>query len=72
MLAEGCWGHLTGAAIKEFGLAENREPQVWELGVKEVWKVQKPLDRVIHTLGAVAAEGRRQVRRSSAARGSTR
>jgi electron-transferring-flavoprotein dehydrogenase len=49
VLAEGCWGHLTGAAIKEFGLAEGREPQVWELGVKEVWKVAKPLDRVIHT-----------------------
>jgi electron-transferring-flavoprotein dehydrogenase len=51
VLAEGCWGHLTGAAIKEFGLAEGREPQVWELGVKEVWKVPKPLDRVIHTVG---------------------
>src|SRR5579872_7312598 len=51
VLAEGCWGHLTGAAIKEFDLAENREPQVWELGVKEVWKVPKPLDRVIHTIG---------------------
>ncbi len=51
VLAEGCWGHLTGAAIKEFNLAENREPQVWELGVKEVWKVPKPLDRVIHTIG---------------------
>jgi electron-transferring-flavoprotein dehydrogenase len=50
VLAEGCWGHLTGAAIKEFDLAANREPQVWELGVKEVWKVPKPLDRVIHTL----------------------
>ena len=49
VLAEGCWGHLTGAAIKEFDLAEGREPQVWELGVKEVWKVPKPLDRVIHT-----------------------
>jgi len=49
VLAEGCWGHLTGAAIKEFGLAQGREPQVWELGVKEVWKVAKPLDRVIHT-----------------------
>jgi electron-transferring-flavoprotein dehydrogenase len=49
VLAEGCWGHLTGAAIKEFNLGENREPQVWELGVKEVWKVKKPLDRVIHT-----------------------
>jgi electron-transferring-flavoprotein dehydrogenase len=51
VLGEGSWGHLTGAAIKEFGLAEDREPQVWELGVKEVWKVPKPLDRVIHTLG---------------------
>src|ERR1700759_488450 len=49
VLAEGCWGHLTGAAIKEFDLARGREPQVWELGVKEVWKVTKPLDRVIHT-----------------------
>src|SRR6202042_415101 len=51
VLAEGCWGHLTGAAIREFDLAENREPQVWELGVKEVWKVPKPLDRLIHTIG---------------------
>jgi electron-transferring-flavoprotein dehydrogenase len=51
VLAEGCWGHLTGAAIREFALAEGREPQVWELGVKEVWKVPKPLDRLIHTIG---------------------
>src|SRR5438309_726321 len=51
VLAEGCWGHLTGAAIKEFQLGEGREPQVWELGVKEIWKVPKPLDRVIHTIG---------------------
>ncbi len=51
VLAEGCWGHLTGAAIREFGLAEGREPQVWELGVKEVWKVPRPLDRLIHTVG---------------------
>ncbi len=50
VLAEGCWGHITGAAIREFDLAKGREPQVWELGVKEVWKVTKPLDRVIHTL----------------------
>ena len=50
VLAEGCWGHMTGAAIREFNLAEDREPQVWELGVKELWKVPKPLDRVIHTI----------------------
>jgi electron-transferring-flavoprotein dehydrogenase len=51
VLAEGCWGHLTGAAIREFDLADGREPQVWELGVKEVWKVPQPLDRLIHTVG---------------------
>ena len=51
VLAEGAWGHLTGAAIREFGLAEGREPQVWALGVKEVWEVPRPLDRVVHTLG---------------------
>ena len=51
VFAEGCWGHLTGAAIREFDLGDSREPQVWELGVKEVWKVPKPLDRIIHTIG---------------------
>jgi electron-transferring-flavoprotein dehydrogenase len=51
VLAEGVWGHLTGAALKRFGLAEYSEPQVWSLGVKEVWEVPKPLTRVIHTLG---------------------
>ena len=50
VLADGCWGSLTGAAIREFGLGDDREPQVWELGVKEVWKVAKPLDKVIHTV----------------------
>jgi electron-transferring-flavoprotein dehydrogenase len=50
VLAEGCWGHLTDAAVGEFGLDEGREPPTWELGVKEVWKVKKPLDRVIHTV----------------------
>jgi electron-transferring-flavoprotein dehydrogenase len=51
VLTEGCWGHLTDAGVREFELAEGREPQVWELGVKEVWKVKKPLDRVVHTVG---------------------
>ena len=51
VLAEGVWGHLTGAAIREFELAEGREPQVWALGVREVWEVPKPLERIVHTLG---------------------
>ena len=27
------------------------KPQLWELGVKEVWRVAKPLDKIVHTLG---------------------
>ncbi len=50
VLAEGCWGHLTGAALKGLGLA-GHDPQVWALGVKEVWEVERPLEKVIHTLG---------------------
>jgi electron-transferring-flavoprotein dehydrogenase len=50
VLAEGTQGHLTGAAIEQFGL-EGDNPQVWALGVKEVWRVAKPLRRVIHTMG---------------------
>ena len=50
VLAEGTQGHLTGIAIDRFGMA-GENPQVWALGVKEVWKVKKPLDRVVHTLG---------------------
>jgi electron-transferring-flavoprotein dehydrogenase len=50
VLCEGTQGHLTGVALDRFGL-EGAHPQVWALGVKEIWKVPKPLDRVIHTLG---------------------
>ena len=50
ILCEGTQGHLTGVAIDTFGL-EGESPQVWALGVKEVWKVERPLRRVVHTLG---------------------
>ena len=50
VLCEGTQGHLTGAAIRHFELG-SEDPQQWELGVKEVWEVEKPLDRVIHTMG---------------------
>src|SRR5438094_4325640 len=50
VLAEGTQGHLTGVALDRFGLA-GENPQVWALGVKEVWKIKRRLDRVIHTMG---------------------
>jgi electron-transferring-flavoprotein dehydrogenase len=50
VLAEGTQGHLTAAALDEFGL-HGENPQIWALGVKEVWRVRKPLRRIIHTMG---------------------
>ena len=50
VLAEGTQGHLTGAALDRFAL-HGQNPQVWALGVKEVWRVARPLERVIHTMG---------------------
>jgi electron-transferring-flavoprotein dehydrogenase len=50
VLAEGTQGHLTTAAIDHFGL-HGGNPQVWALGVKEVWKVPRPLHKVVHTMG---------------------
>src|SRR3954464_3755094 len=50
VLAEGCWGHLTGAALKALDLSA-KDPQVWALGVKEVWEIEQPFEKIVHTLG---------------------
>ncbi|HKF83590.1 MAG TPA: electron-transfer flavoprotein:ubiquinone oxidoreductase [Solirubrobacterales bacterium] len=50
VLAEGTVGHLTYAAYDYFDM-HGADPMRWELGVKEVWEVSEPLDRVIHTMG---------------------
>ncbi len=48
-ICEGTQGHLAGITRRHFEL--DRAPQTYELGVKEVWEVKKPLDKVIHTAG---------------------
>jgi electron-transferring-flavoprotein dehydrogenase len=50
VLADGTQGHLTGIALDHFGL-RGEEPQVWELGVKEIWRVPKAPKGIIHTMG---------------------
>jgi electron-transferring-flavoprotein dehydrogenase len=50
VLAEGTVGHLTYAAYDYFDM-HGADPMRWEIAVKEVWEVPKPLDRVIHTMG---------------------
>jgi electron-transferring-flavoprotein dehydrogenase len=57
ILAEGTQGHLSGVALAQFGLQSR--PQVWALGVKEVWEVQRPLERVMHTMGWPLRGGRK-------------
>ncbi len=57
ILAEGTQGHLAGIASERFGLASR--PQVYALGVKEVWEVPRPLNRVIHTMGWPLRAGKR-------------
>jgi electron-transferring-flavoprotein dehydrogenase len=50
VLADGVQGMLSGAAIEHFGL-QPENPQIYALGVKEVWRVPRPLERVVHTIG---------------------
>jgi electron-transferring-flavoprotein dehydrogenase len=57
ILAEGTQGHLAGVASQRFGLRS--APQVYALGVKEVWEVPKPLNRVVHTMGWPLRAGKR-------------
>jgi electron-transferring-flavoprotein dehydrogenase len=50
VLSEGTRGPL-GQAWRQWQGIGSPNPQIFALGVKEVWRVRKPLDRVIHTMG---------------------
>ena len=50
VLAEGTRGPLTQAWLEREGIGSSN-PQIYALGVKELWRVRRPLDRVVHTLG---------------------
>ncbi len=52
--SEGCRGHLTKQLIAKFDLAKDSDPQVYGLGIKELWDIDPALHspgRVIHTQG---------------------
>ena len=54
ILAEGPRGHLSKTLIEKLNLSKDRNPQVYSLGVKEVWQVPEgalQIGQVIHTLG---------------------
>jgi electron-transferring-flavoprotein dehydrogenase len=52
--SEGCRGHLSKQIIRQFGLDADSDPQVYGLGVKELWDIDPALHEqgtVIHTQG---------------------
>ena len=50
VLTEGTRGPLSQAWREWQGIG-SPNPQIFALGVKEVWELSRPLDRVIHTMG---------------------
>lgn len=50
VLAEGTRGPL-GQAYREWAGIGSDNPQIFALGVKELWETKEPLDRIVHTLG---------------------
>jgi len=50
VLSEGTRGTLSQAYL-EWQKIPSENPQIFALGVKEIWETKKPLDAVIHTLG---------------------
>jgi electron-transferring-flavoprotein dehydrogenase len=50
VLAEGTRGALTQAYLESEKIG-SENPQIYALGVKEIWETKKPLDSIIHTLG---------------------
>ena len=54
ILAEGTRGSLTKTVIEKLNLANGKNPQIYSLGVKEIWKVPEGTIKagsVIHTFG---------------------
>ncbi|NJR78312.1 4Fe-4S dicluster domain-containing protein [Sphingomonas corticis] len=52
--SEGCRGHLSKELIRLFDLARDSDPQVYGLGVKELWDIDPALHEqgtVVHTQG---------------------
>ena len=52
--AEGVRGHLSKQLIRQFELASNSQPQVYGIGIKELWDIDPAKHvpgRVIHTQG---------------------
>lgn len=50
VLSEGTRGSLAQAYMQSERIG-SENPQIYALGVKEIWETKKPLDAIVHTLG---------------------
>ena len=50
VLSEGSRGSLAQAYMESDRIG-SKNPQIFALGVKEIWETKKPLDAIVHTLG---------------------
>ena len=59
VLGEGARGTLTRQAEHRLGLQQQRQPQIYSLGVKEIWQVPPEIEPgiVYHTLGFPLSKG---------------
>ncbi|MEX2326062.1 MAG: hypothetical protein WD553_04630, partial [Gemmatimonadaceae bacterium] len=48
VLSEGTRGSLSQAWLKSSGIG-SENPQIYALGVKEIWETKQPLDAIVHT-----------------------
>src|SRR6476660_1338524 len=54
ILTDGARGNLTKSLVRQLGLDDGRSPQLYALGIKELWEVPKdrvPAGTVMHTMG---------------------
>jgi electron-transferring-flavoprotein dehydrogenase len=54
VFAEGCRGHLGKQLVKKYNLNENKDPQQYGIGFKEIWEVNEKQHQeglVMHTAG---------------------
>jgi electron-transferring-flavoprotein dehydrogenase len=54
VFAEGCRGHLGKSLEQQFGLREGRDPQVYGIGLKELWEIKPEKHKdglVVHSAG---------------------
>src|SRR3954454_23392521 len=54
ILTDGARGNLTKAVVRRLALDDGRQPQLYALGIKELWEIpagRLPVGTVIHTMG---------------------